>query len=597
MFSDEPDFDHSKVDPALTLIYDQYTHDRADAASTIANHPAIVFEDEHTDTAEALPGPAPVARVIVTLECSPDADFSDLVDTDITINPSEHRIRTGIVHLGDLPRLARHPAVIHVAAASELHPYLDLAAKAVHLTDFWSAYGIEGKGVIIGVIDSGLDAAHPAFAGRVLKIWDQNSEKSTNQKNTNVLYGMEYTGKEVSNSTDEHGHGTAVAGIAAGNEQQYRGAAPQASIVVVKAKFLNASVIDAIRYIFKIATDLKMPAVINLSLGGHDNPHDGSDPLSQMIDEASGPGRVICCAAGNQGDSAIHAQARIYKGKVTSIPFVHVASPGAEVFKISGWYSGDDALEVAVQLPQEEKGNKKPAFQPILRTPPEKTTVRTREVGGKVVKVSTPDRSSAGKLHQFTVYIKLPNGSKDRVEWLLLLRGGTMVGTSTRVDAWVTSNENGHFCGPQSSRSMTIGSPGCATEAITVGSYTTRTHWNQYKDNTGITLDDITPFSSQGPRRDGLHKPDLLAPGAWLIMSRSRQSHPDDKIVIDDKHVIGEGTSMASPFVAGIVALVLSQHPELAAQDILDVFGYTKTEKAQEAVNRWGRGLIDLSGL
>jgi subtilisin family serine protease len=114
-------------------------------------------------------------------------------------------------------------------------------------------------------------------------------------------YGLELSGASNESSKDTDGHGTHVAGIAAGAGAKYGGVAPKATLVIVKTDFQDAQIAEGIRYVFRVAGELGLPAVVNLSLGGHFDAHDGSDSLSQLINQESGPGRIVCCAAGNEG--------------------------------------------------------------------------------------------------------------------------------------------------------------------------------------------------------------------------------------------------------------------------------------------------------
>jgi len=182
---------------------------------------------------------------------------------------------------------------------------MDVALGKVHLPTFRNDSGLSGQGVLLGVIDTGIDPNHPDFQGRILRVWDQTLPGPGVQEGG---YGVELTGPFLSVSRDTVGHGTHVAGIATGTGAIFGGVVPQAELVIVKTSFQTAHIADAVRYIHRIARELGRPVVMNLSLGGHADAHDGSDPLSEIIDSESGPGCIICCAAGNEGNDDIHAQ-------------------------------------------------------------------------------------------------------------------------------------------------------------------------------------------------------------------------------------------------------------------------------------------------
>ncbi|NES73984.1 MAG: S8 family serine peptidase, partial [Okeania sp. SIO2D1] len=170
--------------------------------------------------------------------------------------------------------------IARITPSRYLKPLLDKAKNTIGLPNFQTKTGLTGKGVIIGIIDSCIDTTHPAFTGRILQIWDHTLP---NDGNSEYPEGLELTGNLskgiLAMSRDQTGHGTHIAGIAAGNDHAFTGVAPEANLVIVKA-VLNTDIANAIDYIFQVADRLQRPAVVNLSLGDHYNAHDGSDPLS-----------------------------------------------------------------------------------------------------------------------------------------------------------------------------------------------------------------------------------------------------------------------------------------------------------------------------
>ncbi len=198
--------------------------------------------------------------------------------------------------------------------------YLGSRAAVARATD-----GINGSGVIIGFIDSGIDFQNADFLDalgntRLLSIWDQTLSKQTDEFTpTAFAYGVEYTELQINNDldsllggppgtyvrqTDAGGHGTSVAGVAAGdgsNGAAFTGVAPGARLIMVKSTLDSKTVVDGLAYLKAQAASYNLPLVINLSIGTHDGPHDGTSLLDQAVDAAGGSGVAVVVAAGNSG--------------------------------------------------------------------------------------------------------------------------------------------------------------------------------------------------------------------------------------------------------------------------------------------------------
>lgn len=173
--------------------------------------------------------------------------------------------------------LAADPAVEHVWPDLPVHTCLDASASQIRAPQVWSV-GFSGRDVPIAIVDTGIDPGHPDFAGRIVAMED-------------------FTGE---GPHDNHGHGTHVAGIAAGAGNQYKGIAPEARIY--SAKVLHG---DGSGYMSEVIAGLDWAVeqnvrVINLSLGGV-GPCDGTDALSTACDAAVTHGVMVCVAAGNYG--------------------------------------------------------------------------------------------------------------------------------------------------------------------------------------------------------------------------------------------------------------------------------------------------------
>ncbi|MBP9070634.1 MAG: S8 family serine peptidase, partial [Bacteroidia bacterium] len=184
----------------------------------------------------------------------------------------------------------------------------------------------DGTGIIMGIIDSGIDFNHPDFKdgsgnSRINFIWDQNqSVGSATPMPYN--YGIEWTAAQINASVCTHndnanyGHGTHVSGTAAGNglaTGKFEGVAPKAELIVVALNFNNVTnpiYADALSYIFTKATAAGKPCVINASVGSYYGSHDGTDLQTQLMNNliTAQNGRVLVAAAGNAGNVKFHTK-------------------------------------------------------------------------------------------------------------------------------------------------------------------------------------------------------------------------------------------------------------------------------------------------
>jgi subtilisin family serine protease len=401
-------------------------------------------------------------------------------------------------------------------------------------------------------------------------------------------------------SVDTLGHGTHVAGIAAGNDPSFPGVAPASELVIVKTDFNHTHIVDGVEYVLEVARGLGRPAVVNLSLGSHFDPHDGSDAFSRSIDLRSGAGRLVCCAAGNEGNDNIHAGASLSSGQTKTLHF-QVPADRLQQVLINGWYDGAGSLEVRILAPS---GLTSPSFAP----------------SGSDAKV---DRASLPDLVIQAVHSGLvqTNGSRrfllklgGTAQALGLLRGGlyglellnTDPANAVRLDLWVLDGQDSPealFTQSSQTDSLKIGAPAASAEAITVGASTTRNSWidsSGVSRNSGLVVGEGASFSSEGPLRNGRPKPDLVAPGAFLASAASASAATRPELELQPGFVLRAGTSMACPFVAGLVALLLQRDPTLTPAAVKEQL--TRASSIPNAAPgrwdpKWGFGLIDASRL
>ena len=483
--------------------------------------------------------------------------------------------------------------------------YLGIGSRVVN------SYGINGNGVVIGDVDTGIDITHGDFQSppgnsRILYIWDQTD--ATGTPPAGYGYGTEYTQATINlqlslstvtivNQKDVSSHGTHVMGIAAGNGQGtgnaqpagvYVGVAPQADIIMVKTDFADTHIVDGIQYIFSKASALNKPAVVNLSIGGQYGPHDGTDAFESAIDSTIGPGRIVVVAAGNDGGHFIHAENNTSIG-ISDTTFVNLLSSNSS-FDIDLWYNGGDKYSCTIVAPDGT----------FLST----TTASniSGAIGGGAGYIFNNTYTSPNSDSE--IYIDLSSVTSFGSWSMVLSRDSGSTGNG-HYDAWLAS-QIGIFENHTTMRVL-VTEPGNVKKAITVGAYCSKNQWTTIDGTThtiAVSLGDLSPFSGIGPSRDSTFKPEITAPGQVIVSSVSGQSnHSTDEIVADGQHYALSGTSMSTPHVSGTVALLLQQNPTFSYQTIKTLL-FNQGVRADyytgvvpDTTYRWGFGKLTVTGL
>lgn len=485
-----------------------------------------------------------------------------------------------------------------------------------------STFGVDGSGVAIGIVDTGIDHKHQDFRGasgntRLLAIWDQTLNPVTGESSPDVGsdasttndYGVEYLESHINNDLsgatpgfvrqkDTDGHGTHVAGIAAGDDTTFTGAAPGARLVVVKTGFKESQVIDAVNYVFSTASRLGYDGVvINLSLGDHDGPHDGTGALDQAIDAVADRGHYVVVAAGNDGDPTgsnvfIHAQASVAPSG--SVPWTFTPTATSEYgvnspHVVDIWANSSDQYSVTVTDTTNPSATATAASGATGTYGPNLLTASDKEY---IVISNRTDSPSNGATH---IRVEIQDKNVALHPYSVQLTRTVNAGNGV-VDAYVGGatgklNTAGTAALSDGSVSGTISEPGTARKVITVGAYRTKFAWDppsggatRKSDGIGYASGSPIPgqiakFSSRGPTRDGRSKPDVAAPGAYLAGAKSTDTSPataDNDA--DGIHTYLQGTSVSAPVVAGILALLLQRNRLLTPEELRERFSSSQTD-------------------
>jgi subtilisin family serine protease len=547
---------------------------------------------------QAVPGPTGEVRVKVLARATERVSGGTLGGIPVCF--SAGTVVSLLVSRSELLQLLEDRRVAYVESSWRTRPALDESVAATGADRAHEATpAVDGTGVIVGFVDTGIDVRHLDFrydanrdgreeSSRVLALWDQ----------TWGLFGATYSQEDIEadlasgagpdtgivREADRDGHGTHVAGIAAGDGSSssagFRGVAPAAWIVAVKTTFFTADILEGVGYIFDEAERRGLPAVVNLSLGGQEGPHDGTSAFEQGLDElAQGAGRAIVVSAGNEGDLAIHVSGLLQGGIRT-----FELEAGAREITMEIWYPGASRFSISVMSPSGASSSASTGTGSGFVPSPEGIAYIDNASGG--VNPNNGDREA---------FVRITNTTSG-TRWRVSVRDE---GGGGRFDGWVTTDAGRIVDGDSTS---TIDEPGNARSAITVGSFNTKGSWpsraGQQDELDPNQLGVLSGFSSQGPTRDGRTKPDVTAPGAWICATLSSSSaSPDYLLHPDGFHVMHRGTSMAAPHVAGAVALLFDVDPKLTGSEVLDLL--TRTASHDEYTGsvpnvRWGFGKLDV---
>ncbi len=500
--------------------------------------------------------------------------------------------------------------------------------------------GYDGTGVIMGIIDTGVDLTHPDLldsAGntRVLHLWDQRLAVAPNTPPA-YGYGQEWNNTQIdaglavaSNDVQYFGHGTHVTGIAAGNGSangKNKGVAPGADIIEVAFDFNNITdptYLDAVDYIFTKAQAAGMPCVINASLGDYFGSRDGYDLQSQMIKTLLNQqtGRAMVAAAGNAGSVPYHLGYNVTTD--TSFTWIkHYPALPNLFFQIWGDTSDFDNINYSIGADVNTtvssfRGNL--SFRNIFYNLGVFKQDTLFSISGNRLAIIQSFGSIQGPAYSLEINI-IPDSST--YQWRLMTTG------SGRLDMWkfydgptggagyVNSGLPSASVLPEiiyyklpDSLSTIVSGFHCLDNVISVGNYGNR---NSYVTLAGTTFTDSTLVSGQiatnsswGPTRDGRIKPDIAAPGGIMLSCGqlslmaiwAGQPNNAPKIAEGGFHFRDGGTSSSSPVVAGIAALYLQRNPTATAIQVRDAIVNCAVQDSFTGTNLpnniWGHGKAD----
>lgn len=459
-----------------------------------------------------------------------------------------------------------------------------------------------GKGVTLAVIDSGFDIRHPDFqtvgsdgkvTSRFRAIWDTTEQRPgfgspapihyPDGRSIGAIYDREALNKYLQTPEtqrpeirwDGNGHGTSCAGIAAGNGRAlegapYMGVAPGADLIGVRVGdgAENTYLITALLAWLDQESGNR-PLVISNSWGGHRSGHDGTTLVERQIDErfpADRPGRLVLFAAGNDGAVGLHS----------SKSFSDAAQPGVLRFPRVG---KDDEVEVTLYFDSNDP------------------TVTTKA-----------SLSKASFVHGITGQTVWRFPLKPEQESVEIF---SKAGKKGHFDAYIAGTidkENAVFEPSTADFTSLVNNPGNAENVLTVGSY----DFNPFFEREGkklslgvgeefspMSVGDISGYSSPGLTRLGRLKPDFSAPGQWWTAPAPSEN---ESLIYDTsgQYNLFNGTSAATPYAAGVMAILLEKNPNLTLAQIRRLLDRNLKEDLMTGSlpnPTWGRGKLTLPAI
>lgn len=503
----------------------------------------------------------------------------------------------GWAYLDNITQLEQVDSSIYIDAASVVRPELDVSVPEAFSNPgsaAWPPCAGTGNGVIIGIVDSGVDVTHDSLrwldgSTRVLRLWDQRATGAAASP-ANFGYGSEWKCTDIDGYLrsgtpfpfiDRSGHGTAVTGVAAANglaapPYQYCGVAGHAVLVVVA---LNATaralpdagnVIDAISYIYEVAEESQARAVVNFSQGSRLGSHDGRGDLDHALTELlqQHPEHIVVTSAGNLGDAASHARVMLAPQASEDLEVLVHPFTGPSV-SVEIWYDRADSIDIKVIDPTGQSTGQIAGA----------VGLRNVVLSDTVSVAGNPNVLYVGAAKTLvTITAVVTGGDVTPGTWTIRIHG-THVASGQPLDAWLDSADTPPCFSSHIDPDVTVTIPATAEPVLAVGAY-----------QLSPVIGPLASLSSRGPNRRGQAIRLLVAPGSPITTCAA--SNRTTK-----SHTRWSGTSFAAPHVTGAIALMLEIAPHLTRDQVFHcLLGTTRTDADTVAGpgTAWGVGKLDI---
>lgn len=564
-------------------------------------------------------------NVFITLNDNYEVHHLTSANLDLDITSEIGNIIIASIPVDQIDELEAIDAVEFIEFEQPIKMLCDSARSATNINEIHNGYDLpqayKGKGVIVGVIDCGIDFNHINF-------YDENGHSRiklagayNSSSNAIEIHSDSTSIATLTTDYKTTSHGTHVSGIAGGSyyANNLYGVAPESDLLLfgLGAQLSNTNVLNCIQEIFKYAENQGKPAVVNISLGTNSGSHDGTGSFNRAVDNLSKSGNIVIFASGNEGEENICLKKEFTDSSTTNPQLASIIQTGSTSYycEVDTWSHSNEPFGIQYFIydtysKQELTSSK--IFYP--------TTTSIKEYTWSGISLSSYFNGSisvAGMTYSYNNRYQMYtfiNGSTTKSNYRI---GVKYYGKkNTTIEAWTNLAQFSSL----NNINYTDGTPDASfndmatgKNAIAIGAYSTK---RRYTSITGAkpyypyaNEGNIAPFTSYGTDINGRTYPDIVAPGYAVLSSvneydyatiSARQSLADELSLPSRMRAYhwGDmaGTSMATPVATGTVALWLQADPTLTPQEVRDIMKETATKDSYTQSGnpiQWGAGKLN----
>lgn len=570
----------------------------------------------------------------VIMKISNDSVVNDLKNLGTVIMRQRDEFLLACIPFSKLDTISRLPLINQINISTKNNITLDNAKLMSNVDKIHTAIELPqaytGKGVVIGISDIGFDPSHPSF----------NNERLRRLVHYEGIRAMRYdmsTNEDIATWTTDDStewHACHVAGILSGSpcDNNYYGIATDADMVITTSNLYDMAILAGVEDVVEYAHEIGAPAVVNLSVGHHLGPHDGTSLFNQYLDRI-GQEAIICISAGNEGykNDYISFDAENDGDELRTFVYNNIYYDGIKLNGAIDLWSRDSqdfliALTIYDRITGEfvytspfigsNNGNSNSwgiASSVFANNNDISIPLFEKELTGSV-RIYTSKNLENNRYNAYAT-IDVTNHQLDGALGRYCIGFIARCNKGTHIDAY--ADGNGVFFHSLEVNGFTAGNPSrsisdlaCGKNIIVVGACNSRNTSPKVSGKItthNFNIDEVARFSSYGTLDDGRVLPHFCAPGNMVVapmnsyfsnmLNEDVRQELAAKTTIngDDYYWISEcGTSMASPHAAGIIACWLQADPTLTVADVIEIAQSTARKDFSDFPNpQWGAGCID----